>query len=200
MWVAISGLRDVESHYICFRRRLHPEQKGSVSTDKESDMFEMNEGTKQGDPLSSLGGFNTVLQKALKDDVERWQKSKRHQFTKQGDNESDCLAASLRHDVLLFSTSLVQLQKMMCDFKQSTESVGLKIHPDKTKILSNSVYKQKKRRGHQPALKLRYFAGVGECEISWAKKNISATKETAEIKNRIRAAWPGHRSTGTNKS
>ena len=26
---------------------------------------------------------------------------------------------------------------MFCDFKQSTKKVGLKIHPDKTKILSN---------------------------------------------------------------
>ena len=26
---------------------------------------------------------------------------------------------------------------MMCDFKRSTEKVGLKIHPEKTKILSN---------------------------------------------------------------
>ena len=74
---------------------------------------------------------------ALKDDVERWQKSK-GMGVRLGDNESDCLA-NLRFagGVLLFSTSLVQLQKMMCDFKQSIECVGLKIHPDKTNILNN---------------------------------------------------------------
>ena len=37
-------------------------------TDKESDMFEIRKGTKQGDPPSSLL-FNTVLQEALKDDI-----------------------------------------------------------------------------------------------------------------------------------
>ena len=26
---------------------------------------------------------------------------------------------------------------MLCEFKKSTEKVGLRIHPDKTKILSN---------------------------------------------------------------
>ena len=26
---------------------------------------------------------------------------------------------------------------MMCEFKKATEKVGLRIHPDKTKILSN---------------------------------------------------------------
>ena len=71
---------------------------------------------------------------ALTDDVERWQKSKGMGF-RLGDYESDCLT-NLRFvdDAFLFSTSQVQLQKMMCDFKQSTERVGLKIHRDKTKI------------------------------------------------------------------
>ena len=40
-------------------------------------------------------------------------------------------------DVMLFATSKEQLQNMMYDFKKATEKVGLKIHPDKTKILSN---------------------------------------------------------------
>ena len=37
--------------------------------------------------------------------------------------------------VLLFSTSLDQLKIMMRDFRRSTESIGLKIHPEK--ILPN---------------------------------------------------------------
>ena len=42
-------------------------------TDKETDVFEIKNGTKQGDPLSSLL-FDTVLQVALKDDLINWQK------------------------------------------------------------------------------------------------------------------------------
>ena len=37
-----------ESHYINLLRRPHAEQKGRVSTEKESDMFEIKKGTKQG--------------------------------------------------------------------------------------------------------------------------------------------------------
>ena len=66
----------IESQYISLLRSLYAEQKGTVSTDKETDMFEMKSGTKQGDPLSSLLS-NTVLQMALKDDVGRWQKKRK---------------------------------------------------------------------------------------------------------------------------
>ena len=73
-------------------------------------MFKIKRGTKQGDPVSSVL-FNTVLQMALKDDVERWRKSE-GMGIRLADRESDCLTnLRLADDVLLFSTSLVQLQK-----------------------------------------------------------------------------------------
>ena len=54
------------------------------------------------------------------------------------DHDRDCLT-NLRFadDVMLFATSKEQIRKMMCEFKKATEKVGLRIHPDKTKILSN---------------------------------------------------------------
>ena len=61
----------IESYYISLLRRLYAVQKATVLTDKESDMFEIGRGTKQGDPLSSLPS-NTVLRVALKDDLTRW--------------------------------------------------------------------------------------------------------------------------------
>ena len=57
--------------------RNYRDQKASVLTDEESDMFEIKKGTKQGDPLSSLL-FNMVLFEALEDDMPRWQKKKRY--------------------------------------------------------------------------------------------------------------------------
>ena len=53
--------------------KIYKDQKASVQTGVESNMFEIKKGTKQGDPLSSLL-FNTVLQRALEDDIPRWQK------------------------------------------------------------------------------------------------------------------------------
>ena len=40
--------------YIKLLKRLYKNQKATVMTDEESDMFEIKRGTKQGDPLSSL--------------------------------------------------------------------------------------------------------------------------------------------------
>ena len=54
------------------------------------------------------------------------------------DDDHDCLT-NLRFadDVLLLASSKKQLRKMLYEFKKSTEKVGLRIHPEKTKILSN---------------------------------------------------------------
>ena len=132
-------------------------------------MFEIR-GTKKGDPLSSLL-FSTVLQMAMKDDVDRWQRTTR-MGKPLGNQESDCLT-NLRFadDVLLFSTSLVQLQKMMCDFKKNTENVGLKIHPE---MEINNI-------------KVEILSACGSAK--YLRRTITfQQQETAEIKNRIRAA------------
>ena len=125
----------VKPAYVRLRQRLYSQQEGTVLTDKESDVFSIKRGTKQGDPLSSLL-FNTVLQYSLEEDLKRWQENRKG--IKLSDAAEDCLT-NLRFadDVLLFSTSLEKLREMLCEFKTSTEAVGLGIHLDKTKILSN---------------------------------------------------------------
>ena len=53
------------------------------------------------------------------------------------DNDHECLT-NLRFadDVTLFATSKEQIRKLLCELKNVTVKVGLRIHPDKTKILS----------------------------------------------------------------
>ena len=81
--------------------------------------------------------FNTVLQYALKNVIQRWQK-KKGMGIYLSDQERDCLTNfRFADDEMLFATSKEQIRSMMCEFKDATEKVGLRIHPDKTKILSN---------------------------------------------------------------
>ena len=160
-----------------------------MQTDEESEIFDIQKGSKQGDPLSSLL-FNTVLQYALKNVVLKWQRTKGMGIYLI-DQDRDCLT-NLRFadDVMLFATSKGQMQNMMCEFKEATKKVGLTIHPNKTKILSSES-------SMNPDTK-RYMK-IGDLDIEILAKRESVKylgqrisfhqQETIEIKSRIRAAW-----------
>ena len=90
-------------------------------------------------------------------------------------------------DVLLFATALEQLQKMLCDFKRSTEKVGLKIHPEKTNILSNQSSNKRKEVAISN-IKVEVLR-VHECANNLGQAITFQQQETTEIRSRIRAAW-----------
>ena len=188
IWKALKSC-GIKRDYTSFLKKIHNDQKASVQTDVESNMFEIKKGTKQGDHLSSLL-FNTVLQNSLKDVIQRWQK-KKGMGIYLSDHDHDCLT-NLRFadDVLLFATSKEQLQKMLCDFKKSTEKVGLRIHPEKTKILSNqrSLSSDTKKEMQVDNIRIEILTR-GESVRYLGQMITFRQQETTEIKNRIRAAW-----------
>ena len=188
IWEALLSC-NVDHGYVCLLKFFYKDQKASVQTDEESEIFDIQKGSKQGDPMSSRL-FNTVLQYALKNVIQRWQR-KKGMGIYLSDQERDCLT-NLRFadDVMLFATFKGQIQNMMCEFKEATEKVGLTIHPDKTKILSNesSMNSDTKR-----------YIKIGDMNIEILAKSESVKylgqrisfyqQETLEIKSRIRAAW-----------
>ena len=74
IWEALK-ICNVDHEYVSLLRKRYRDQKASVQTDEESNIFDIQKGSKLGDPMSSLL-FNTVLQYSLKDDIQRWQKKK----------------------------------------------------------------------------------------------------------------------------
>ena len=88
VWDALKSC-NIDHAYISFLKKIYRDQKGSVQTDEESNIFDIQKGTKQGDPLSSLL-FNTVLQYSLKDEIQRWQK-KKGMGIYLSDHDHDCL-------------------------------------------------------------------------------------------------------------
>ena len=60
-WKALESC-GIDQDYISLLKKIYRDQKASVQTDEERNMFEIRKGTKQGDPLSSLL-LNLVLQK-----------------------------------------------------------------------------------------------------------------------------------------
>ena len=105
--------------------------------------------------------------------------------TRLGDHQTDCLSyIRFGDDVLLFSTTLEQLKIMMRDFTRTTEKVGLNIHPDRTKILSNQVSND---RTEVTTSKWRYYQRESAQSISEKQKRPISKKQ--QKKCRIRAAW-----------
>ena len=129
--------------------------------------------------------FNTVLQFSLEGDLKRWQEKQKG--IRLSDKKDDCLT-NLRFadDVLLFSTSLEKLREMLCEFKASTRAVGLGIHPDKTKILSNQD-KVKAKEITVNDIKIEVLA-KGDSTRYLGQKVTFEEQETEEIKNRPKAA------------
>ena len=84
----------------------------------------------------------------------------------------------------------------MYEFKKATEKVGLRIHPDKTKILTQTRRRFSATRA--PSIRTQKDIKVGEMSIEILTKNESVKylgqrisfhqQETLEIKSRIRAA------------
>ena len=135
IWKALLSC-NVDHGYVCLLKKFTKIRRHQYRQTKRVKFSISKKGSKQGDPMSSLL-FNTVLQYALKNVIQRWQR-KKVMGIYLSDQERDCLT-NLRFadDVMLFATSFGQIQNMMCEFKEATEKVGLTIHPDKTKILSN---------------------------------------------------------------
>ena len=88
VWDAIKSC-NIDHDYISLLKKRYREQKASVQTDEESNIFEIRKGTKQGDPLSSLL-FDTVLKYSLKDEINQWRKGKGMGICL-SDHDHDCL-------------------------------------------------------------------------------------------------------------
>ena len=107
------------------------------------------------------------------------------------DHDRDCLT-NLRFadDVMLFATSKEQIRKMMCEFKKAIEKVGLRIQPDKTKILSNQSTINSDTKKHVEVGEMNIEILTKSESVKYLGQRISFhQQETLEIKSRIRAAW-----------
>ena len=102
------------------------------------------------------------------------------------DHDHDCFTnLGFADDVLLFATSKEQFQKMLCEFKKSTE----KWTQDPPRKDESS---QQPKLGHKKKLKSLTFVEIsatGESGRYLGQQITFQHQETTEIRNRIRAAW-----------
>lgn len=160
-----------------------------MRTDKQSRSFNIERGTKQGDPLSPCL-FNALLEDALREVQAQWEKKG---LGLQLGHAQNSILTNLRFadDVLLVATSLSQLKKMLQEFITATLKRGLELHPDKTKILSNTTRRTgrgKEQHATCGEMNIEILPLSGSTKYLGRKVSFDKVQET-EIENRIANAW-----------
>ena len=147
IWRALSE-QGVSPSYIQLLNKLYNNQTASVKTDTRSRLFNIERGTKQGDPLSSLL-FNCVSESVMRQTKLKWN-SKHWGVPLQPHHTDNTQLTNLRFadDLLLVATSLEHLKQMIGDLSMEASRVGLQLHPDKTKILHNQATRRKPQPKH----------------------------------------------------
>eukprot|EP00973_Karenia_brevis_P011296 1528814-Karenia_brevis.AAC.1 len=106
-----------------------------VATDCTSRKFEVQRGTRQGDPISPKI-FNAVLEQAVNKVQHEWRR--KGWGIKLGSRHEDILCnVRFADDILLLAPTKYQLQHMLQDLSKAVAEVGLEMHAGKTKIITN---------------------------------------------------------------
>ena len=125
----------VDDAYISLLASLYKGQSGQIVGNATSKAFQIQKGTKQGDPLSPTL-FNAVLEQIRQAIQPKWRR--RGWGIQLGANDDDILCKlRFADDILLIATSKSQLPRKLSDWIAEARKVGLAVHPDKTKVLSN---------------------------------------------------------------
>ena len=177
---------EVPAAYIRTLAALYSKQQGVVVGEKISKPFEIQRGTKQGDPLSPAI-FNAVLEMAFVDLVPKWRARRCGVLI--GPLAQNDRLCNLRFadDVLLVATSKRQLTIMLAELMEAVSKLGLVLHAGKTKILTNVtnensdyiIVKGQEVEGLKKEQSTMY--------LGWSL-SLEATQDT-EIQHRINRGW-----------
>ena len=188
IWEALKSC-NVEHEYISLLRKITETRRLRYRQTKRATFSTSRKDLSKEIRCPACCSFNTVLQYSLKDEIQRWHKKKGMGIYLSG-HDRDCLT-NLRSadDVMLFATSKEEIRRMMCEFKKATEKVVLRIHPDKTKNLSNQSTINSDTKKHIEVSDMIEILTRNE-SVKYLGQRISFyQQETTEIKSRIRAAW-----------
>jgi hypothetical protein len=175
--------------YVTLLQHLYCGQSGRVRTDKLSKSFDICRGTKQGDPLSSLL-FNSLLEHIFRSIKPGWNQKR---FGVQMGTGDQSRLSNLRFadDVLLVGTSQRQITMMLSDMHVAALRFGLQLHPEKTKIMTNTT--RKSGRGTCTKATIEgmdvSILPLSGCVKYLGRQLCFENSHEVELQNRIRGGW-----------
>ena len=134
--------------------------------------------------------FNCLLEDIMRRVKAKW-KSKRFGIKLGATDVSILTNLRFADDVLLTGRSLHQIQCMLSDVHETAGAVGLCLHPEKTKILTN-VTKSRGRGSQKEAVVKGFHIEIlpSDKTVKYLGKMLGPKAATEpEIDHRIRQAW-----------
>ena len=187
LWNALAA-QNVPGNYITLITKLYADQTGTVHTDKASREFNIQRGTKQGDPLSSLL-FNALSEHIFRRCQPTWERRDYGLELSSGCRRLTDLRFA--DDVILFGTSLRQVSALLTDIQREALATGLELHPDKTKILHNQRQRRTRRKpdiANINNLQIEILPYT-ESQKYLGRKFTFDQPHDAEVDSRIAAGW-----------
>ena len=193
IWTSLEE-QGIPHAYIILLSKLYDHQTAAVRTDRTSRLFNIERGVKQGDPLSSLL-FNSVSEHVMRRIKQKWAASHKGLPLHPHASATNTLT-NLRFadDILLVATSLTDISSMLADLNTEAQTVGLRLHPDKTKILHNGAQPTHKRRRRTPSnvqvLDMTIEILPTHASTKYLGRKLSfGDPHRTEIESRISQAW-----------
>ncbi|GBP54675.1 Retrovirus-related Pol polyprotein from type-2 retrotransposable element R2DM; Endonuclease [Eumeta japonica] len=171
IWEALRE-QGIEQKYIRLIRNVYKNSSACIQLEKKGDPFKIQKGVRQEDPLSPKL-FSAVLEMTFKSF--EWQNL--------GLNIDGRTLTHLRFadDIVLFAKTLDDLVRMLNELASESRKIGLKLNPEKTKVMTN---------GNKSSIK------VGDSEIDYVDEYIYLGQLISpqdninkEIKRRVAKSW-----------
>ena len=190
LWKALD-VAGVDGAYAHMLRKLYAGQMASVSAGVKSRQFSLQQGVKQGDPISGLL-FIAVMEQCFRTLKEKWNTlnaKRRGQYygVVVDDPQDPLLNLRFADDVLLFSQSRADIVKMLCHLRAEASKYGLTLNLSKTKIMTTSMHNS--IRSVDVGGDEVEILSHSDAERYLGKKVCVNNLHTAELSNRISAAW-----------
>ena len=158
-----------------------------VRCECESRTFEIQKGTKQGDPISPLL-FNAVLEEVMRKVKVKWIERK-YGLDLQPTYGTPLTNLRFADDILLVARTLPQIKQMISDVATECAKVGLQLHPEKTKILHNGKgYGSKVKNAKINDLTVEVL-DVEATTIYLGRSLFLTDPHDAELTHRLKKAW-----------